>query len=289
MERIIGNEMLKILIPVLGIGILAIILLIRVSQMVIGGSKKLASRRNLYVIVGALLIGLMGLTGHPAVFKDPNQFLIIYQVYFLALGIWHYYLTSKTFPVRDADNPTNFRLALTVAIMFMGAFLFLVLFRYFNRDNYQFWVLGSVLFFFIPFLVYETYLRAIDIPLKEIKLWSYPLSKDDDDEGPDPEILKHKVFVNFIVQKKESDTNPTPIHSEAPVKMLFSDLFYYFIKSRVNTDGYVEYLKEDGYPQQWVFYRKNKWYQFFTRYIDADKTIDENKIRHNDTIICNRS
>lgn len=290
MEKVISSEMLKILLPVFGACILTLIFLLKISKMVIGGSKRLNTRRNLYLLVGALLFGIAGITGHPSIFKDPFTLLIIYQVYFLGLGIWHYYLINTLFPVSESERPTSFRLAFTLSVMLFGALLFLLVFRFVNdQPGYLVMVLGSVLFFIIPFLVYETYLRAIAVPPKTIKLWRYPVH--DGGIEPDQASLKNMLIVSFTIQKKMVDPYLTTVRSRAPAGMRFGDLFYFFVNdfNEKNPEDKIQFMTVEGNAQEWTFFKKTKWYNLFTHYIDADKTIAGNKLKENDVIVCTRS
>ena len=146
------------------------------------------------------------------------------------------------------------------------------------------------LFFMVPLLVWQTYLKAIEIAPKIYKLWYYPVQHRAE-FLPDDSKLKNFLIISFEFKKKEEDDYYTNFRAKAPVDMEAGELFYYFLndynirhaKSKIN---YID--NKSGQPYGWIFYKKPKWYTIFTKYIDMDKTVFINNIRENDIIVCNR-
>jgi len=73
--------------------------------------------------------------------------------------------------------------------------------------------------------------------------------------------------------------------------MELGELFYYFINdyNERHPLEHIQYVNGPGDPHGWMFYKKPKWYNILTRYMDADRTIFLNGIRENDVIVCIRA
>jgi hypothetical protein len=289
MEKALSNDLIKVL-AVIFLGSIGVYMfLINLTKRFIGSAKSVRKKQNIYLIVGALFIGLIGLTGHTELFGDPVLFMIVYQVLFLGLGILHYYLLSKWFP-SPAEEQKAFwlNLVFTLALCLFGFLLFVFAFRFFNRDGYHYLMASSILTLLIPLLVYHSFLKAIAIPSPVVKRWFYPIHQRVED--PNDMQLKNMFIVTFRFQKKPGDPYFTSFRAKAPAGMDFGNLFYYFINdyNDRNPEDKIEFLDERGNPQGWTFYKKVKWYYFSTPYLDADQTVVVNGLKENDVIICNR-
>ena len=110
-------------------------------------------------------------------------------------------------------------------------------------------------------------------------------------EEPEDSKLKNLLVISFEFQKKIYDAHLTNFRAKAPVDMEFGQLFYYFINdyNERHTDNKIQYINQGGAPHGWIFYKRPRWYSLFTNYVDAEKTIYNNRIRENDVIICTRS
>jgi hypothetical protein len=288
MEKVFSNDILKVLAIALVGSIGAYMFLIKKTRNVIGSSRSLRKRQNLYLLLGALLFPLAGVTAHDSLFTDPGMFVILYEVYFLALGILHVWLMMKMFPVDESQKAFGFRFVFTLTLSLFGFLLFVLVFRYFNRDGYQYLMGAAVLFFLVPVLVYQAFLTAIAIPPAITKKWLYPVHQRV--EEPNHEQLKNMFIVTFQLQKKLVDPYYTSFRAKAPAGMEFGSLFYYFINdyNERNPADKLEFMDDAGNPQGWTFYKKGKWYHFKTQYLDANKAVSSNKLKENDVIICHR-
>ena len=148
---------------------------------------------------------------------------------------------------------------------------------------------GSILFFVIPLFINYTFTKAIAVPPKIFKEWYYPV--DQEIEDPDDSKLKNLLVISFQFQKQNNDPHITNFRAKAPTDMEFGQLFYYFINdyNERHPNSKVQFVNGSGEPNGWIFYKKPKWYSIMTDYIDADKTIYNNRIRENDVIVCARS
>ena len=294
MEKAISGDLIKVLLAVFAVSIGVFIFLIALTKRIIGSSRSIRRKQNIYLIVGGIFIGLTGFAAHPSVLNpddpdNPQLFIILFQAYFLILGILHYYLMVKLFPIDDNRKAFGLKFVFTLTLSLLGFLIFILVFRYFNRSGYQYLMAASILCLIIPLLVYEVYLRAVLIPPKKIKIWRYPVHQKF--QEPDHSVLKNMFIISFRMQKKVTDPFNTNFRAKAPSEMEFGKLFYYFINdyNERNPDDKIEFLNESGTPQEWTFYKKPKWYRLFTYYLDADKTVSTNHLKENDIIICYRS
>ena len=287
MGKIINSDLIKILAVVFLGGIGLYIMLMNLTKRFVGVSGSFRRKQNIYLLVSALLIGVIGITAHQAVFGDPAVFMLIYQVLFFALGILHVRLLKKWFPVEE-KKAFWLNFVFTLSICLFGFILFVFAFRYFNHNGYHYLLATSILCFLIPVLIHQAFLKAVAIPPHRIKQWFYPVYQRV--EEPDDSQLKNMFIVTFRFQKKLTDPYLTSFRAKAPANMGFGNLFYYFINdyNERHPDDKIEFLDEKGNPQGWTFYKKGSWYSLSSKYIDADTSVSSNGLRENDVIICHR-
>jgi hypothetical protein len=286
MERAISSDLLKVLLALFAGSVAAYMFLINITKRFVGSAKSVRRKQNIYLLVGALLFGLIGITG--ILFDDPSSFMLIYQFLFFALGVLHYYLMSKWFHVNEEEKAFWLKFIFTLTLALFGFLLFLFVFRYFSRQGYHYLMASSILAFIIPLMIYQVFLKAIGIPPRIMKRWFYPIHQRV--EEPDDSQLKNMFILSFRFQKKLTDAYFTSFRAKAPAGMGFGNLFYYFINdyNERNPDDKIEFLDEKGNPQGWVFFKKGKWYSIATNYIDADETVTMNELKENDIIVCQR-
>jgi hypothetical protein len=288
MEKVLSNDLIKVLIVIFIGSMGAYMFLLNITKRIVGASKSIRRKQNIYLIVGALVFALIACTGHQAIFTDPTMFIFIYQVLFLGLGILHYYLMRKWFDVDYDPRAFWLKFVFTLTLSLFGFLLFIFVFRYFNREGYQYLMGSSILCFMIGLLVYQAFLKAISIPPHVIKRWYYPIHQRV--EEPDDKHLKNMFIVSFSFQKKLNDQYFTNFRAKAPAGMGFGNLFYFFINdyNERNPEDKIEFLDNQGDPQGWIFYRRGKWFNISTQYLDADETVTLNGLKENDVIICHR-
>ena len=289
MERVIANEMTKFLL-VLGAAVLGLTALLvdKISKLK-GSFKPYQKSTLIYLFISLLFFSIIGCAAYPGTFDSPISCLILFQAYFLLLGAGHFYLMHQY--LRWSGDPKAFWLEslFTVLISILGSIGFLIVYRFFNKNGLQYILLGSILFFFIPLIFYQTFRKAIDIPPKILKQWFYPV--DQEIEEPEDSKLKNLLVISFEFQKQIHDPHFTNFRAKAPVDMEYGQLFYYFINdyNERHADSKIEFINVSGEPHGWIFYKKPRWYSLVTNYIDAEKTIFNNHIRENEVIICARS
>ena len=243
----------------------------------------------LYLLVFMLLVACIALTGFDAVFKRPGLIFILTQVLCLGLGILHLRLLPKYIKWAGGKKTFWLELLFTFVLCGFGYMAFVIVFKMLNRDGYHFLMASCVLWVPIVQLVYETFRKAVNIPVKVYKEWFYPMYAEMGD--PDEEKLKHMLIITFQFQKQEGDSFFTNFRAKAPVDMEFGQLFYYFINdyNERHPNSRIQYTNKNGEPCGWFFYRKAKWYQLGTGFIDDTKTFFANRIRENDVIVCLRN
>lgn len=273
----------------LGIGIVSFSMLIGLLASRIRRSFKPLSKRAVYYLLIALLP--FALTAWLASVKPLESYLgsfIISQVLMVLFGSLHLYFMERKLPWgHDQSFWSDF--LYTFLIMIVGALIYMMTFRWKNKEGIELYMIASVLFFAVPLFLTYTFRRAMDIPPKLFKQWFYPVHQPVED--PDESQLKNLLLISFEFQKTGADTYFTNFRAKAPVDMDFGALFYYFINdyNERHPLGHINYVNPTGEPNGWMFYKKPKWYTVLTRYIDADRTIFMNSIRENDVIVCVRT
>jgi hypothetical protein len=274
----------------LGLGIIIIIAIaIVLLSFFVAQVKEAAKYKKetiIYLVITSLCIGLTGLTGFLGLMDNLFLFFIIIQVLLLIIGSLNAYLLYRFLPWASKDKFVweffySFVIACFGAIFFLLGFTFLL-----HMPAFQYVMLSSFAWFFVPFFFVQAWHRYLAIPSRIYKTWQYPFGK----EIPDPldSELVSLFVVSFVFHKKMNDPEITTFRAKAPAKMVFGRLFYYFINdyNDRHRESPIEFLDQENHPYGWIFYHKPFWIR--RRYIDPDQFISKNRIRENSVIYCKR-
>ena len=251
-----------------------------------GGKKPLAA--------GGLSSLLISGLAYLSVLFTSNLFIVFWILsgIFLLFGIAHLLLFKKKYFYSEEDNQLKIFIAeilFCLALLFFTVVIFSSL-QYFitkEKDFLYFPMLMSMLAFFIPLAILQTFNAAYNIPAAQFELWQYPLNVPIDlpDESPGEKIL----VVAFEISKKKADPAKTNFRAKGPDTMKLGDLYYHFINDYNDSQSEtpIMYAESDHTSYDWWFRKKKKWFQKQTIF-DPQLTIRENKIKENTVIICER-
>jgi hypothetical protein len=288
MEKVITNELTRVLLFLAaGMAGLAAVTSNQIAKA--QGSFKPHRKATLtYLVLGFLFFLVIALAAYRPIGARPFTLLLIFQAYFLLLGIIHFYAMNQYLAWSGSSKAFLPELLFTVLLGLGGCAGFIVVYYLLNRNGLQYVMAGSIFFFVLPWFFCQTFRRAVAIPPKILKEWFYPLGEDIDE--PEDAKMRNLRVISFEFQKRTNDPHFTNFRAKAPADMDFGLLFYYFINdyNERHGNGKIEISDPAGAPHGWVFYKKSRWYTVVTNYIDAEKTIHNNRIRENDVIICAR-
>jgi hypothetical protein len=288
MEKIFTHDVSRIFM-LLGMGAVGLVtLFLHFVSKLKGSFKAYRKATVLYLLLCLLLFAAIAVTAHPFFSFHPAGVLIGYQCIFLIFGGLHLYFMDRMLPWSHGERTFWLEPSFSLAIGLFGAILFIWVYNLFNKQGLVFIMAGSILFFIIPFFFYHAFCSAMAISPKVRKQWIYPVQNTM--EEPDESKLKNMLVVSFELEKQDGDMQVTNFRAKAPVDMNFSQLFYYFINdyNERHPASRIQCLNAAGDPYGWIFYKKPKWHSLFTRYVDSDKTVFNNRIKENDVIICSR-
>lgn len=289
MEKMITDELTKtvILLSMTVAGTLT--LLVKLIIKVHGSFKPFQKATIIYLLAGFLLFSVIACLGYWSYLKDQQFFYLLYQAYFLLLGMAHVHWMQEYLKWSGNGKALWSELLFTIIAGMLGSIGFLIVYRFFSPDGLEYNMATSIICFLIPWFVNQTFLSVMAIPASILKQWYYPVSEEI--EEPDEDKLKNLLVISFVFQKQISDPHYTNFRAKAPVDMEMGELFYYFINdyNERHPHDKIEFINDSGEPYGWVFYKKPPFYTFQTRYIDADKTIYNSGIKENTEIICSRS
>lgn len=222
--------------------------------------------------------------------KDSFTTFWILSVVFLLFGIVFLAIVHKKYFKARSDNRNKqlyAELLFAISIVLLSIAVFSSL-QYFIRDkNFMFFpIMICGLFFFIPVLLLHTFEAAFAIPLPEFNTWQYP---NQIIELPDEQENEKLYVIGFEIAKKPDHVKRTYFRAKAPATMLLGDLYYHFINDY--NDQFSEtpiIYKSESVAHDWVFRTRPKWYQF-SRRLDPALTVDENRIKENTVIVCERA
>jgi hypothetical protein len=289
MERVITNELTRLLV-FLGVGVAALTTLIASRiQKTKGSFRPYARPTLLYMLVALLFFSIVALSAHPALKVETGTLFIGLQVWFLGLGIAHYYGMHRYLQWTGEKGGFGLELLFSLVCCLFGAIGFVLLYRVVNREGLQWSMAAASLFFLLPLFFFQTFSKAMVIPPKIVQEWFYPVQQGIED--PEDGKLKNMLVISFEFRKQTADPHYTNFRAKAPVDMEFGQLFYFFINdyNERHPNGRIHFIGDTGEPHGWIFYKKPRWHTLITRYIDGGRTIFNNHIKEDDVIICERS
>ena len=178
-------------------------------------------------------------------------------------------------------------LILLTTTMMSGPLVFLI-FHYMSDIDYGVMATFPLIFIFIPLFFYYTLNTLLAIPVEIFHVWYYntkehPLSWSGDYLG--------ELFVFDIeLHKNRNDSSLTTVKAKAPRTMIFKDWFHRFLED-YNKKYLHAPIESNGTGDNdhfgWTFYVKPS-FLHLKRYVNFDKTIQENHITDKSTIVARR-
>lgn len=273
--------------------------MIKLISRVHGSFKPYLKATILYLLVALLLISGIASLSYWSYLKDKQVFHTIYMAYFLILGTVHVNWLKEY--VKWAGNGESLwaEFLFTIVLGLLGGVGFMAIFKYISETIHTFNMAKSAIlafnmamstiFFIVPWLVNQVFINAMAVPGRILKKWYYPTGEVL--EEPDEDKLKNLLVISFLIQKQPADATETHFRAKAPIDMEMGELFYYFINdyNERHPNDKIAFTDVSGEPYGWLFYKKNPYIRFVQKYVDAEKTIYNNRIRENNVIRCNRT
>lgn len=241
----------------------------------------------IYSFLLAVLIGAGGFLGLRSLF-DISFFLIyiLLAIWMLALGVCNVFVLKNIMTWCDHKS-FGTELLFTFFAAIAGGIVLQLIFLFIGFNFHVGVNLTTLFLFVLPYVFYGSALRFMDIPVKILRKWYYPIDKHIED--PSDREMEMPLVVGFEFKKKHDDESMTSFRAKAPKEMVFGKLFYYFINdyNHRNPDEKIEFLNEKEKPWGWIFYIKPKWFSKI-KYIDPEETNSFNLIKENSVIVCKR-
>ncbi len=264
----------------------SVAMLVVVKQVVSGFT---GSRPIVYGVISSAITSLLGY----ATFLVIDNLFIIYWILagiFLVFGIVHMMMMhQRYFLPRETNNKIFIgELFFAASVVFFTIVIFSSLLYFLKDKSFLFFpTLMSGLTFFVPMLLMYTFRAAYNIPAATFSTWKYPVTAaiDPPDEVPGERVL----VIGFEIAKKTSDLKKTYFRARAPESIGLGELYYHFINdyNELQSETPIEFLKDTSAVYEWWFRIKPKWYQR-QRILDPALTMQENGIKENSVIICER-
>jgi hypothetical protein len=266
-----------------------------------GSFKPYFKSTILYLLVALLLMSGIAMVSYWSHLQNQQVFHLIFLAYFLILGIVHVRWLSEY--VKWAGNGQSLmaEFLFTMVLCLLGGVVFMIVYNMtvnfwlaenlhaFRISTHMYTLMStSTILFLVPWMVNQTFHNSLAVPARILKRWYYPFGEEL--EEPNEDKLKNLLVISFIIQKHPGDNQKTHFRAKAPIDMEMGELFYYFINdyNERHPNDKIDYLDHSGEPYGWIFYKKNSYLHLSNQYVDAEKTIYNNRIRENNVILCNR-
>ena len=240
----------------------------------------------LYGVIGGLCFGVVTLFGLTGLNNFTVYYFILIQVLLLIIGIIHTYLVYKILPW-SSNSSFWWEFLFKIMIACIGTIFMLFAFTTLKLTDHTYIMLSAITWFFIPFFFVKAVNLYIKIPKMNMKKWYYPINQAI--APPTDAEMAAPVVITFEFQKRISDPEITVFRAKAPLTMKLGRLFYYFINDyndrHPNTP--IEIAQDENNSYGWIYYYKQRWYSKM-KYLDPEETIENNQVRENSVIVCQR-
>jgi hypothetical protein len=246
-------------------------------------APKKPKRALLYTLTGMVCIGAIGLLQWIDELAAGWLYLLA-ALLMLVVGTLHARLMYRL--SGQVSDPGDFGagLMLTLQLALAGGVLLFLVYRMLHLDL----IFATILIFFlIPFLFLQAWYYLDLIPVREYKMWFYPM----DQEMPDLDFvdLSQIEVIQFVFKKRTLDPSATNFTSKAPLEMPLAQLFFIFINdyNEKNSLQTIEFASDKGLPYGWLFYRKVRWPRR-RHFHDPDQSFRQNAVRPGEWIYAER-
>jgi hypothetical protein len=235
------------------------------------------------LIVGVLIAASSKL-GFYEFTRLPLWFFIVAHIWLLAVGILHAWLFEKLIPL---EHKVLGKILFSFAVLFLGYGLITMAFKVYYHAPFPRLYFVPGFFFLAPTFVLIAFNYFVKIPVKVFKVWDFPTPGSIPD--PKDSEMADLIIMNFEIRRLRDDGTRTVFKAKAPKTMALGRLFYFFIgdyNSR-NPNNPIVISESENKLYRWSFYR-NAGFFAGKIHLDADKSIVENRIKENSSIICER-
>lgn len=269
----------QLLIPIITILLGIIVIFIAKKNQLLSDKKAV-----FYVLLSSVLLSLPGLLGYLQVDFMPYTYIGL-QVFYLIIGYFNYRLYDVY--IRTLKRSPFWKKFLVLLIqMFLSGALFSLIFNLVNDFKYGIWASTCLVsLFVVPFFI-QTFQAYLNIPIEIYKMKIYDGTNKTNTVIP---IDTGTLLVYEIeVYKTTTDEKPTRLKAKSTKEMILGDWFE-LILSDYNQRKFstpIEYYNLQE-PYGWVFYTKPSFF-LPRKYIDPDKSFQENKLSEKQLIIIKR-
>ncbi|MTI31962.1 TssN family type VI secretion system protein [Xanthovirga aplysinae] len=283
LKELFSTEIIVLCIILLTVSIVFTVIF---SNMVKNYGQRYKKKVNIYIILAILVFGLDTFWGYSNLFVGIQETFAFFQLSFLVFGVIHVVIVHGLMDAFEDKDAVGKHLFFTLVISLYGMLAFCVVNTYLAGIDYLYIMLTAFMAFIIPTFFERTLNKALAIPARVMKNWTFPIqngfSEPKDDE------LRDLVVLSFEFYKSSNDPLKTNFKAKAPIRMDFGRLFYHFVNDYNDRhQERIEVSNDKGEAGQWVFYIKPPWYGV-AKYIDPDLPIYMNGIEENSVVICRR-
>ena len=250
------------------------------------GFKEVRKKFLYYVFIDIVITAIFFLVVYNLKQTTVMFRFIALQCFFLVIGSVHVYLYRDIFKsLKTKKNHIEIIFAFMTALFLSIALTLLI--AYNNDFIYLYDFFATLITFILPTFIYLLYNASISIPVALYDKWYYPLTKKYRTASINE--FKNMIVLNLYFYKDDKETHITKFKVKAPMNMNYGRLFYFFLieYNEKNHDKNVKIFNKNKDPYGWCFYTKPKWYAF-TKRVDTELTVENNNLKDNDSIICQR-
>jgi hypothetical protein len=279
--KVQGVIVTYVLLPVISLLLAAVVF-------VLNKQNKLISNKELiiFALLSSLIIAIPGLLTITGTAFMPG-FYFITQLSFLVIGYFYTRRISHYFASGNLLYDRSMVILTSLLILCFGSFLFSLVFNFLGDFQYGLMASTCTYTLVLPVLFRWSQEALIDIPSEIYKVWTY--SRNYEETIFTSETIDRIIVLELELSKKPEDSEYVKVKAKAPVNFNFGEWFQMFIHDHniKYSESPVMYQKEDGQLYGWIFYIRPDLIKG-KKYIDFEKSIEENELTDNLTIVCKR-
>lgn len=248
--------------------------------------------KTFWVNIGSGLLGSVVTYLVSLMINDYLWMYVFIGLVSLLLGLIFFLLFHKSFFNYKKHNyqqqfVTEFFYAFSVLNIIVAGFIAA---RHFIslESNLVYPIIGSLLLFLVPLLLYQSYYMIANIDIPIYNHWSYPVQEEIPllEEHDGDKIL---VLALKLIKTTSQDEDYTVFRTKAPEEMVLGDLLYHFINeyNEVQSETPIAYMDSKLVPYKWYLYKERKGWKS-ARVLEPNTSIKKNNLNEDDIIVCDR-
>jgi len=250
-------------------------------------NRVLKVKRVVLVFIGlGLLLSLGGLFAFSTDIYEGFYFFITWQIFAILVGMLEIRLFKKSY-FDKFTYPEASEITFIILVSAFGFLGFSILFNLLSDTNLGYMYATANITAIVPYFFNVSLQKLLSIPTEIYTVWY--VNEDREEPDFDKINVRNVYLLSLDILKDVNQKALSNIKVKAPIEMKFGDWFQSFLLNYNEkfAENPIQFSFLDGSSMGWVFHTKSSFWRS-KRFIDAGKTITQNRLNEKVSIVASR-